>query len=178
MKTIRPSELFQQPNNGTLLSEARMLVDHGRETAEGVQCPCCGQEAKIYRRNLDSMMAEALTIFYRHAKKVGFNAWIDLPREFPGRLMSGGDIAKLRRWGITEAPQIDPQNWKRVQGGFWRLTPLGVRFASNRLRVPQSEICYANETIGFEGPMVKIEDCFDSPFNYAELMNGVALTRV
>lgn len=136
---------------------------------EGVECPCCGQFAKIYRRALNSQMACWLIWLVREAERAPEGpGWVDVKRS-PVR---GGDYAKLVHWGLIE--QCPNDNDAKRTSGLWRPTDHGVAFALGRVQVPSHVYIYANKVEGFANKFIGIEDALGARFDYAELMrNGV-----
>jgi hypothetical protein len=142
--------------------EAREKLMVERWEADGVDCPCCSQRAKVYRRPLYGTMARDLIKMYRAN---GLNVF-----HLPTLLgHSGGDSNKLRFWGlIEEEPNTRPDGSKRA--GYWRVTEDGEEFIMLRAKVQSHILLYAQGFLGLDGDYISIDDCLGKKFNYTELM--------
>lgn len=133
---------------------------------KGTHCPCCGQNVKVYRRNLNRSMAWALIYMYR---KYG-QGWVHVPST--GHLARlGGDWAKMAFWGVIEEKdeQKDDGN---PHAGYWRLTALGSRFVLGQ-RLKKYVYIYNNQDLQQPSPeTVSIREALGKKFDYAELMRG------
>lgn len=154
------------------LDDAKQTLRAGWE--RGVDCPCCGQFVKLYRRKLNSSMAYALIMIARHDRRrpgefFHVPAWLDA-LAVPSAV-ARGDFAKLRFWGLIE-PQPDT---RRADGskraGFWRITPLGRDFAAGRVSVPSHVYLYNQKPIGRTPPgRATIREALGDRFDFGELM--------
>ena len=141
------------------LSEAKERTLNQIEV--GVECPCCGQFAKEYRRKLNSAMALylirlcKLTGGYHHISEIGL-------------VTGGGDFAKLKYYGFIEE-EINENTAKRTSG-VWKLTPEGRAFARNESTVTSHFRIYNSKLLGFSGEQINIIDALGQRFNYEELM--------
>jgi hypothetical protein len=160
--------IWQFPEGMTLEEAKTWLLER---LDDGVSCPCCGQFAKRYKRKLNSSMAHALVLFYRH---VGAQEeYVHVP-SIPELRVSGrpggGDWAKLALWGLVEEKEEERDDGSK-RAGLWRMTHLGVRFVRNQMRVPRCVFLYDGAVMGFD-PLttVSIEDALGDHFNYRELM--------
>ena len=145
------------------VGDARELLRE--QVAQGIDCPCCGQFARVYWRRLNASMARFVVLLYR-AGRAG-TPWVDI-RTIDVR---GGDYAKAELWKLCESqPNTNPA--KRTSG-MWRLTPLGVHFAEGKTRVPTHTAVYNGKPCGTRGDLVNIHETLDrGGFNYRELMNA------
>jgi hypothetical protein len=150
------------------MAAARLYVRENLET--GIECPCCGQFAKEYRRQIHSTMAAWLCdlvrrwTFERRAYHVG---------ECGPRLRSrtgGGDEAKLRYWKLIEEIPKDPENTATRTSGYWRPTKAGIYFAHRAASTPKYCYVFDTKVLRFDGPRITIVDALGNKFNYAELM--------
>lgn len=133
---------------------------------EGARCPCCMQYAKVYRRKIHAAMARDLCRAYRTAGG---------GRLFHVRTVlghDGGDFAKLAYWGLIEeldATRDDGSN----RAGMWRITPLGVDYIRNRIRLPKYARVYDGRCLGLDDSEVAgIIDALGTRFDYSALMAG------
>lgn len=131
---------------------------------EGVQCPCCDQFCKLYKRKLNSQMAMWLMwLVVEYENDVG---WVDIRRS-PVR---GGDYAKLVHWGLIEQMPKPVGDTTRRTSGHWRPTAKGIAFVHLRVTVPEKVHLYANNVVGFSEKHCDIRDALGKKFNYYELM--------
>lgn len=121
---------------------------------EGMNCPCCGRFAKVYRRRLHHGIAHALINLYRKSPS-GYLHFSD----FCTTLM-GGDFTISRHWGLIE----------KKSSGFWRLTELGRSFVRDEAKVKKYVLLFDDQVAGFSGPDIGIHDCIGDRFNYIELL--------
>jgi hypothetical protein len=128
---------------------------------DGDRCPCCGQFAKVYRRQIHSTMARALIKVYTVSEPGEF---VHLAR-IAGPACEGG---KARYWGLVEE---ESSVVTEGRSGYWRLTQLGRAFVQGRSSVPQYAFIYDSRCLRTGGPLVTIHHCLGKKFDYAELMS-------
>jgi hypothetical protein len=150
----------------TTLHEARAIVRNNLD--DGIQCPCCDQFCKRYRRKLNSQMARWLIWLYRRASG---SEWVTV-RESPVR---GGDYAKLALWGLVEQKSNDDET-KRTSG-VWRITKLGRDFVDGHRFIPSHVMLYNNTIHGWSRACTTIRHALGERFDYAELMGQRDINR-
>lgn len=128
----------------------------------GVTCPTCQQDAKIYRRSINSRQAVALIKLHN---AVGRD-WGHVPT-IAG---DGCEISKLRFWGLVEEEKDKRPDGGRT--GFWRVTDLGEGFVRGRWPVAKSVLIYNNRCLEVLGRKVDIRECLGNRFDYSALMAG------
>lgn len=151
------------PEDVTLLAAKNWLRER---VDDGEHCPCCGQLAKVYRRQLNAAMARALIMFWRAGATTD---WVHGPTLLRG---ARADEGKLRYWGL-----LDEQYAKRDDGGragWWRVTTAGARFVAGTSRVPKYALVYDGRCLGLGGEFITIHDALATRFNYDQLMTGAA----
>lgn len=159
----------------TTLAEAIDWLEEGLN--DGVECPCCGQLAKVYKRKLNSAMGFVLLLLHR--RKGDENEWVHVPSFINAKVRNPavaaairGDWAKLVHWGLIDA--LDGQRAdgsKRI--GYYRITPKGRRFANNQIKVSKHIWIYNGEpTDDSDEEMVSILDVLGDKFDYTELMQA------
>lgn len=143
------------------------------ELADGEQCPCCGQFAKLYRRKLNHQMAAVLIKMWRASTGTPYwdGVWDGEYVNIPALLMHRhADEAKLACWGlIEEAPEKRPDGGR---SGWWKVTEKGARFARGFLWVPRYALIYDGLCKGLEGPLISVQDALGDRFSYQELMHS------
>jgi hypothetical protein len=149
----------------TLLAEAvRWVLKH---RTDGVQCPCCGQFAKIYRRKLNAAMAQALVAFYE--KVLGSEDFVHVPSTTDMSRL-GGDWAKLVHWKLIEEKPEDRHDGCK-HAGWWRITDLGRRFVRDEVRIASHVLLYNQSLLGLDdSASISIREALGDRFDYAELM--------
>jgi len=157
---------FTGPLIFTTLEEARDFVLEHLE--EGVQCPCCAQTARLYKRSLNSAMARSLLWLYGQSGK---NLdWVDVQKTAPNWLLQSRELPKLIHWRLIKEMPKDPHDTTKRTSGFWRPTLKGVLFAKNQAKVPKRVYLYNNEVQGWDDDSVSIVDALGTKFDYAELI--------
>ncbi len=141
------------------LAQARDLL---RElVVEGVHCPCCTRYAKVYKRTINSGMAQSLIVMYR----TNGLQWQHVPTTV-GR--SSAEEGKLAYWGLIEG-EIE----RRPDGGrpgVWRVTEKGKSFLECWTTVKKYATVYDGRVLDISGPEISIVDALGKKFNYRELM--------
>lgn len=133
--------------------------------AKGVNCPCCGQLVKLYKRKLNSIMALGIIRLYQLDKKQPGYHHIS---KLKAPIICGGDFAKLKFWGLIEERESTDKH-KRTSG-LWRITSNGVLFTENKLST-SSHITFYNGKIHKKSlEHITIIDALNIHFNYQELM--------
>jgi hypothetical protein len=142
---------------------------------EGVQCPCCYQNVKMYYRPLSSSMVYGLMLIYREFNRT-FGPpveWLHVENFFkdikglPSSVR--GDIPKLRFWGLIEpfSCGLDDGN---PNNGMYRITDLGRKFVEGKVLLQNKVKLYNNKFYGFAGPEVDIFVALKNKFNYNEII--------
>lgn len=140
---------------------------------DGVECPCCGQFAKVYKRKLNGAMAFVLLLIHRRKG----TDWVHVPSYINAKVRNPaiaaavrGDWAKLTHWGLLDALEGErPDGSKRI--GYYKITTKGRRFANKQSKVSKHIWFYNREpTDQVDDEMVSIVDALGDKFNYSELM--------
>jgi len=147
------------------LDRARKYVQANLE--DGCECPCCGQNCKLYRRKLNSAMAAGLVWLVGEYGRTG--QWVDIPNLAPRFLIkTGGQFSILVHWGLIEQ-KINEDTSKRCSG-LWRPTPAGQGFVLRGSAVPRHVFLYNNTCDGFSDERTTVIEALSDRFDYAELM--------
>jgi hypothetical protein len=171
----------ESPDAGISLAEARKKTLAAAE--QGIECPCCGQFVKLYRRKFNCAMARVLLSIYRWTEKKlaetsDFGAeWLHVPGHLLKHKLPRSDEAKMTLWGLLESMQGERQDGSR-RNGYYRITDLGKRFARNEVRLPKYVWIYNQRPFGFSDGKVRpnetisIIEALGESFDYRELMSG------
>lgn len=160
-----------QPSLFVTLVEARMEWDRTIRGGGG-HCPCCDRFCKIYARRFNASMARAL--LWLHRRSGPQSAWVDVPRLAPKWLVRTNQLASARWWGLVERQtNADDPHIKHL--GIWRTTGRGQAVCEGRLRIPSTVYTYNGEVQSFSEELVYLAACFRTPFDYQEVLAGLAL---
>ena len=142
---------------------------------EGTGCPCCGQFVKLYKRKISSTASRMLI------KLNSFGVGENDGYHHVGELAKGicptgsGDFSKLSYWRLVEEKEnIDGD---KRNSGIWRITPRGVLFVENKLKIPSHVYIFNRKKMfsvgnrGFSEKTISIVDTLGKKFSYKELMN-------
>ena len=133
---------------------------------EGVQCPCCEQHAKVYKRKLNSGMARSLVWLVINTSP---GEWIEISHA-PNFIHKNREHSKLAHWGILEQQACD--DTKKKDSGIWRVTDFGRDFAHERATTFSHVYLYNNHVLGFTTERVTVVDALGKDFDFQELMNA------
>ncbi len=158
---------------GTDLDGAKAFVQ--TNLRDGVTCPCCGQLCKIYKRKINSTMELALVLIYQFFKTHPRADWLHvaafLVKVKHDSSIAGGDVVKLRYWGLLERAAGDrPDGSDRI--GRYKITDLGKQFVEGKVAVPQYVYLYNQLLLRLSEEMTTIKDALGQRFQYDELMKN------
>jgi hypothetical protein len=156
------------------LTTVRQGKDFLQEYArDGAECPCCSRVVKVYRRKLHHPLAVTLLDIYKltlrkrdAAKKRGIqwdkgkHRWMHCRTLDKAHIPSSREYSKLVWWGLLE----------NREGGFWRITDAGIKFAKGKRLVPSHAVVYMGQVQDYDGDHVSINDCLGDHFSLKELL--------
>jgi hypothetical protein len=159
------NRVLPRSHSHAVLADERERLNDILETGEGTYCRLCKQHAQVYRRVIFSTMAKHLiTAYQKHGRE-----WFQKSKTIKD---TSGNWAKLSLWGLIEEESVRKPDGGR--SGWWRLTPLGVRFVKRRETLPKWVLTYNADIIEVDDSvMVGIEDALGTKFRYDDLMRGV-----
>jgi hypothetical protein len=144
--------------------------------SKGVECPCCKQFVKLYKRKLNSGMARTLILIYKESNRQNASGYKERPWIHVKNLLmdlkaqNSHDWTLLKHWGLLEDEITDPD---RSANGYWRITMDGVNFVENRLSVPRVASFYNGKLIGMIlNSFTDIVAALGDKFNYEELIKS------
>jgi len=148
------------------LKEARRFVRDGAK--KGVDCPCCGQYAKIYERKFNSTMARAIILLSRYQSH-NPGRWIHAGIVIKGSDIRSHDWYGIRYWDLIEQRPKD-EDGKGRTSGMWRVTQKGYNFAGALIELPSHVTLYNGNVRGFSVSEISIMAALGKHFDYLELM--------
>lgn len=138
---------------------------------DGGHCPCCDRFCKIYARRFNASMARSLLWLHQHSGP--HSAWVDVPSMAPKWLVRTNQLPSARWWGLIERKtNADDPSVKHL--GIWRTTGRGQAFCEGTLRIPDTVYTYDGEVQSFSEQLVDIAACFRTPFDYQQVLAGLA----
>lgn len=149
------------------VAEAREFVkDHADR---GVECPCCNQYVKVYRRKLHSQMAAFLASLYGAIIRNFDEAFGDTT--VIGRVVDVRDVRSAGEKASTDASYLT--NWGLVQKhgrGQYSITRKGVEFLNGDIVVPKYVYMLCNQRTAISEETIGIDEVWDEDFDFDELM--------
>lgn len=154
----------------TVLDAKAFLKEH---YVKGINCPCCNQFVKLYKRKLNSGMAWTLIQIYFETQKCKADSamdsllWIPV-KEFlrVNKFHNGHDWTLLQHWGLLEERKTDSG---LPNSGRWRITENGDKFVRLQLKVPKQLNFYNSKVYGKSDEMIDIKQALGNKFDYREL---------
>jgi hypothetical protein len=114
-------------------------------------CPHCGAKLVEYRHSLNKGIAAFVLALYKHQ---GPQKTDDLGLTFSQRTNS----TKAQYWGLVE-PVLNDES--RLKAGWWKITPIGIEFASGARTMPKYVVVRRHHVLRFEGPEIAFKDVSD-----------------
>lgn len=167
------------------MSETITTIEEGKQFLtehwlEGVCCPVCMQKVKLYKRPLNSQMARALLLIYRHfaadarlAKDSSY--WLDVNDFLLQCGVNSGEanVALLRHWALIERKPERQKDGNRA--GLYRITELGCRFSRGAVTVPKYVLLFNDRLYEPTKPFkrITVKEALGEKFNYEELTAGI-----
>lgn len=141
----------------------------GMAEKDGGRCPVCDRWGKVYARILNKTMAKSLIWLCQEKARTG-NDWIDVPNTAPRFVIRSNQLPVLTSWGLVERCPKDSAEGGARYSGLWRPTPKGWDFYRGVIKVPKRAFTYNNIVEGYSDEVVSIHECFDTLFDYNEVM--------
>lgn len=164
-----------EPPFSAVKREWREKLESGED---GLCCPCCGQNTKIYKRRIHASLASLLVTIYKMSREEIADwrsqtewPWIHILKDIidPTPRRVAHDYYVLAYFDLIESKPNDDDPSKK-DSGFWRLTNRGARFVQRHIRLPKHVYVFDNTRIRFSEDSCDIVDCFADPFHYELLM--------
>lgn len=150
------------------IKEAKQFLRANFE--KGVDCPCCGQFVKLYKRKLNSGMALFLIGLMRLWKK-NPNKQFFSNKEVMNEMnlaVTSLDYSVMRHFGLIE-PRISEAG--KRDSGYWRMTPKGFLFVQGH-KSSKYIFLYRNKRQGVSDEQITIREALGEKFDYEELMKA------
>jgi hypothetical protein len=149
------------------LSEAIERVRSERRN--GLNCPCCGQYAKEYKRKLNTGMVQALIKLWRLTVSQPDEVWFHI-RFFVSQTGSNRDYSILQHWNLIESRGDEGDN--TPSAGYWKITTRGTEFLLDETYEPKHVFLYNDEFSGFGDEYTTAREALGDRFNFDELMQA------
>lgn len=161
---------MKEKYTGDSVKEAKQFL---RENyVKGVDCPCCGQLVKLYKRKITSASCKALINLYKLCKQNG--GYHHLKEFMVGVADTGSnDFNKLKFYNFIhkrELTEKEKVEGKKKSSGFYTITREGSEFVEGIKTVQKYCLVYDDRFLGFTGENINIEIALGNNFNYRELM--------
>lgn len=131
---------------------------------KGCECPVCGQNVKIYKRKINSILAKQLLLAF---KKHGLEWFHIRDMEY-----FTTDWAVLQHFNLIFPKPHNIGDGGKKTSGYWRITKNGRLFCLRDHFVFSHALIFNNTRLDFAGKLVTIDDCLGEKFDYKELMEG------
>lgn len=149
----------------TIQEAKKYLMDNWEQ---GVKCPCCNQNVKLYKCALRATIAIALIKTYQIMEREN-KTWVHIMQEVKP---ANGNYAKLRFWGLL-APKGDiPENDTKARC-YWSVTDKGRDFLQGRISVPSHILVFDNQKFGSLDGTTDIKQALGKKFSWTELMGDL-----
>lgn len=153
-----PRFTYEDYAKGMSLAAARDLVLRKRE--KGVDCPCCDQYVKLYKRKFNANMAMFLTSLVKLYEET--HDWVSYQKcQFRGR-----DYSYITCWELAMTGK--DETGKKRTSGLWKPTTKGIDLVHCKIGIPSHVFLLDNVVQGFSSSTVFIQDV--DGFDYQELM--------
>jgi hypothetical protein len=147
----------------TIIEAKQYLRDNFEQ---GVKCPCCKQNVKLYNRKLHTVMALMLVKLYKLDQiENGYHHISNYMVTKSGT----NDFSKLRYWGLVTEKSADDSTIGRTSG-YWAITHKGKEFVRGNITVPSHVQLFDGKKYGESDKYITISDALGSKFDYREMM--------
>lgn len=169
-----PPSCEPEPDPRWTLARVRKYIR--ARVADGLKCPACGGNAKVYKRSLRTGWTYGLALIataplevlddrgFLHATK-HFNATGKGVATASGVAIAG-DWQLMRHWNLIESGE---------GRGMWRITETGLQFLAKQIRVPRDALLYSNELIGFTPTLIRVDEADGEGFDLDKIMASARL---
>jgi len=169
---------LQASQTALLIDEINRLKKEAK-TSKGAICGCCGQKAKLYKRELTPNMCISLLYmlkFYRHSPDaVDFQYYTkedffgkDIVNDKSNKLLI--DFDKLKFWDLITPMPTHPDKVV-IKKGYYSLSENGIKFAQRELGIPKHCFVYNGEVDSHTTEFITIDDVLKaSGFDYNEII--------
>ena len=146
----------------------KWISDQVFKKEKQVECPCCQQTIKSYKRKISGATARGLIIISKSIE--GEFHLEDTLKELDLLAACRSDFPKLKYWGL-----ITQLQGKRADGssrnGHYRITEAGRMFINNKHSIQKYMHVYNGEAFKSSGEYMFIKDCLGEKFSYEELIS-------
>ncbi len=140
---------------------------------KGVECPVCGQNAKIYRRILSPSMALVLDGIYRCPDKFMEKGYLHVEnylKKLNCPASMRGDFPKLRFWDLIVIKPEGREDGSN-RNGYYQITTKGENFVEGLISVPDYVLTFNNKLEGVSQNMITFQDALKGEkFDFQQIM--------
>lgn len=150
------------------IEEAKQYLRDNWE--DGIECPCCHQNVKLYKRKINTGMCLFLIELYKLNQQEQKSYFAG---DILNNIKSGTkslDYSVMKWWGLIISEKNYDETKKR--SGYWILTEKGHNFIDGIISIPEKVLLYNNKRIGFGEDFITIKKALGNKFNYKELMEN------
>jgi len=156
-----------RPDDAWTLDEIKEYLEERKFDPEGVRCPCCDRQVKVYRRRFNAGMGRIVEWLYTAPGSPG---WTNVARHAPRHVLRSKEVSRLVSWELVEGHDTEV--------GLYRLTDRGRRFVEGRVRVLSHGLFDRGHFLGFAGRRVSLRDVLEGGrFRRGELREGARRGR-
>ncbi len=156
------------------LNEARIFVEQGKRTNDGVICPCCDRFAKLYDRYATAAMTYALILIYKKNKTNWLHVTKFLTKE---GISAGRDVVTFCHWHLMEKKEGGKKDGNPSRGVF-RITENGVLFIYDKITIPKYCFLYNDKVDHFSAEQITIQEALTEKFSYSDLIPQSLIRQV
>jgi hypothetical protein len=152
------------------VAEARDKVAELAREKNGVVCPTCGQQAKVYERSLTSVAARAIAaLFTEHGREYGHMPTV-ARKHLSDVTNQGGYLVLGAHWDLIEELRVGDA----VRRGYWRVTAKGEFWLKGLITIPcHVEIYNGDRRRPPYGEPLTVEKALGTHFNVFDLRRAV-----
>jgi len=159
--------ILQTIENQSTVTEARLMLVSN--LSKGVECPCCTQYVKLYRRAFTRAMAIGLKFLYdcQTTDKHGYVHLEDYLKDQKCASSIRGDMPKARFWGLIEG-RNEKRDDDSKRNGYYKITKKGEDFIEGLICIPDAVFIFNNELHSISEKTTTYKEC-TKKFKYYDL---------
>ena len=156
----------------TTLIEAKNYLEAHRNA--GVDCPCCGQYYKVWRKKPISAAVASLcrlvAFQLREDRYYHLDAFNVIPKD--------RNFSQLILWHLITPMHQNEEDEEKRASGSWKATEKGIAFALGKIEIPKYVFTLDNKLIAVSEETISVHKALSMKFSYADLMSDNYVQRV